>query len=355
MEIAPAGTPRPNAGHHHLLIDTQDPALDHPIPNDPNHLHFGKGQTEAEITLTPGEHTLQLVLGDHDHVPHDPPVASEVIHVRVTSGALDRSRSEAPPDAEAFFVGLEDGAVIGPKTVIRFGLKGMAVAPAGTDRPRSGHHHLIIDAPTPALDREIPNDSNHLHFGKGQTEAEVALAPGEHTLQLLLGDFEHVPHDPPVFSRRIRVKVADPRPPSGPVTRGLDEPAAAPSGRWPAPPDAEVYFIYPHDGETIYPKSTIRFGLKNMGVAPAGIRKEGTGHHHLLIDVDAPPLGRPIPNDPNHIHLGGGQTEKKITLSRGRHTLQLLLADDEHVPHDPPVMSRKITVYVTTPRKRSRY
>jgi hypothetical protein len=344
MEIAPAGTPKANGGHHHLLIDTQDPALDRPIPADLNHLHFGKGQTEAEVVLAPGEHTLQLVLGDHDHVPHNPPVKSAVIHVRVTSGPVNKSRSEAPSNAEAFFVGLADGATLPPKSVVKFGLKGMEISPAGTDKPLSGHHHLIIDAPAPALDREIPSDLNHLHFGKGQTEAEVTLTPGEHTLQLVLGDYEHVPHDPPVMSKPLHVRVVEARPKS--LTGNMAR-TAAPSGRKPSPPDAEVYFIYPHDGEEIYANSTIRFGLKNMGVAPAGVNKEGTGHHHLLVDADPPPAGTPIPNDLNAIHLGGGQTEKKITLTRGEHTLQLVFADDEHVSFDPPVMSRKIKVYVT--------
>lgn len=116
--------------------------------------------------------------------------------------------------------------------------------------------------------------------------------------------------------------------------------------RTPAPEGAECYFHYPWDGLTTKPKITVRFGLRNMGVAPAGITKELTGHHHLLIDTDLPPLDQPIPADDNHIHFGGGQTEMRITLSPGKHTLQLLLGDHDHVPHDPPVMSKKITIMV---------
>jgi hypothetical protein len=125
-------------------------------------------------------------------------------------------------------------------------------------------------------------------------------------------------------------------------------------GRQPSPPDAAVYFIYPRDGETIYPNSTIRFGLRNMGVAPAGISKPNTGHHHLLVDVQTPPLDQPLPSDLNHIHLGNGQTERKITLRPGEHTLQLILADDQHVPHDPPVMTERIKVIVKAARKKPR-
>lgn len=83
MEISPAGVERPNSGHHHILIDTplKDPKS--PLPADDNHRHFGKGQTEATLELKPGKHTLQLVLGDHNHAPHSPPVVSEVITITV--------------------------------------------------------------------------------------------------------------------------------------------------------------------------------------------------------------------------------------------------------------------------------
>ena len=90
----------------------------------------------------------------------------------------------------------------------------------------------------------------------------------------------------------------------------------------------------------------IRFGLIGMGVAPAGVEKANTGHHHLLIDTPLPPMDEPIPNDFNHLHFGLGQTEAKVKLPLGTHTLQLLLADKDHVPHDPPVYSKKITVTV---------
>ena len=115
----------------------------------------------------------------------------------------------SPEGAEVYFSDLKDGATIPPKATIRFGLKEMGVAPAGSDRPNSGHHHLLIDTELPPLDKPIPNDFNHLHFGTGQTEAQVTLKPGPHTLQLLLGDKDHIPHNPPVMSARIRVVVAE--------------------------------------------------------------------------------------------------------------------------------------------------
>ena len=117
--------------------------------------------------------------------------------------------------------------------------------------------------------------------------------------------------------------------------------------RSPAPEAAALYFISPGPGETVGSPVTVRFGLSGMGVAPAGIEKENTGHHHLLIDLDEPPaMGLPIPSDDRHRHFGGGQTEVSLELPPGEHTLQLLLGDHNHVPHDPPLISRKITVTV---------
>lgn len=114
-----------------------------------------------------------------------------------------------------------------------------------------------------------------------------------------------------------------------------------------APAGAELYIISPTDGATVPGTFTVRFGLMGMGVAPAGIDKANTGHHHLLIDVDTLPVaGMPIPADDHHVHFGGGQTETVLTLPPGTHTLQLELGDMNHVPFDPAVVSKKITVHV---------
>jgi Domain of unknown function (DUF4399) len=116
--------------------------------------------------------------------------------------------------------------------------------------------------------------------------------------------------------------------------------------RSPAPRDVELYLISPNDGETLTSPFTVRFGLRGMGIAPAGVAMENTGHHHLLIDTDAPPFNLPIPADGQHVHFGKGQTEAQVTLAPGPHRLQLLLADHLHVPHDPPVLSKPITIIV---------
>lgn len=122
--------------------------------------------------------------------------------------------------------------------------------------------------------------------------------------------------------------------------------AAQTPPRQPAPPGAQVYFHYPIDGLSVPERFTVRIGLRGMGVAPAGVNHARTGHHHLLIDTDPGPPDQPIPSDYNNIHLGNGQTEVVVTLPKGRHTLQLLLGDHNHTPHNPPVMSPKITVNV---------
>ena len=122
---------------------------------------------------------------------------------------------------------------------------------------------------------------------------------------------------------------------------------AGPLPRTPAPAGAKVYFISPAADAVVSNPVTVRFGLSGMGVAPAGTVKENTGHHHLLVDVETlPAMDMPLPNDANHRHFGGGQTEITLELTPGKHTLQLLLGDSNHIPHDPPVLSEKITVEV---------
>jgi len=117
--------------------------------------------------------------------------------------------------------------------------------------------------------------------------------------------------------------------------------------RTPAPDDVRLYFVTPVDGAVTGRQVTIQFGLSGMGVAPAGVDKPNTGHHHLLIDVDQlPSLVQPVPADDRHRHFGGGQTEVVVELEPGEHTLQLLLGDRNHIPHDPPVMSERITITV---------
>ena len=120
------------------------------------------------------------------------------------------------------------------------------------------------------------------------------------------------------------------------------------AGTTPAPADAYAYIGYPNDGQTLPAGRPFKvwFGLRYMGVAPRGVKFPNTGHHHLLIDTDLPPMDQEIPSDRNHLHFGAGETETMLELPPGKHTLQLLMGDDKHIPHNPPVYSKKITIYV---------
>ena len=119
---------------------------------------------------------------------------------------------------------------------------------------------------------------------------------------------------------------------------GTLQPTASPKG-------AKVYIIEPPNGATVTSPVSIKFGLAGMGVAPAGIDKENTGHHHLLVDgKQLPNLKAPLGQDVTH--FGGGQTETSVELTPGKHTLQLILGDKFHIPHNPPVVSEKVTITV---------
>jgi len=139
-----------------------------------------------------------------------------------------------------------------------------------------------------------------------------------------------------------------------PEPAAVDTPAAAPEAaaapaftRSVSPTGASLYIVSPKEGETVTSPVTVVFGLSGMGVAPAGVQFENTGHHHLLIDTDLPAdLSLPLPADEKHVHFGKGQTQAAVTLAPGAHTLQLVLGDHLHIPFDPVVSSPKVTVTV---------
>ncbi len=116
-----------------------------------------------------------------------------------------------------------------------------------------------------------------------------------------------------------------------------------------SPEGATVYIISPKDGTTVDQTFTVLFGLKGMGIAPAGVNLRDTGHHHLMVDVsdaDKPDFSAPLPATDTILHFGKGQTETELTLPAGKHTLQLVLGDYLHLPHNPAVVSKKITITV---------
>ena len=141
--------------------------------------------------------------------------AAAIALALLATTAVQAQETASNPDAGLYFIGIDDGATVSSPLTVRFGLSGMGVAPAGTEKDMTGHHHLLIDRPplgegemgAEELTSPIPSDDNHRHFGGGQTETTIELSPGAHTLQLVLGDWSHVPHNPPVTSDVITVTV----------------------------------------------------------------------------------------------------------------------------------------------------
>jgi hypothetical protein len=181
-------------------------------------------------------------------------------------------RSPAPKKAKVFFLDLKDGQTIPAKMTIHFGISGMDLAAAGSSKPNSGHHHLLIDTELPPLDQPIPSDFNHIHFGRGQDEMELSLTAGEHTLQLLLGDGNHVAHDPPVVSPVIHV------------------------------------FVDP---------ATVK---KTLSPSPGDRAKPNSGHHHPILDSGGPETDGKVEQisivSKRAVHLGDDidQISKKISI-----------------------------------------
>jgi hypothetical protein len=122
-------------------------------------------------------------------------------------GDSGTTRTPSPPGAKVFIIEPKDGAEVTSPVTVKFGIEGMAVVPAGTEQEHSGHHHVLIDTQLEDVNAPMPSDDNHKHFGKGQTETQLDLTPGKHTLQLVLGDHNHMPHDPIVQSDVITITV----------------------------------------------------------------------------------------------------------------------------------------------------
>ena len=147
---------------------------------------------------------LLLVTACGEQQAEDPATAAEPA---AASEPITMPRSAAADGASVFFVSPADGDVVSSPVSVEFGIEGMTVVAAGVDAENSGHHHLLVDTGLPDLGLPIPADANHIHFGDGSTATELALEPGEHRLQLLLGDHLHIPHSPPVVSEIITITV----------------------------------------------------------------------------------------------------------------------------------------------------
>ena len=157
--------------------------------------------------LLPG---LLLFAGCGPEDAEPTPVADES-QARPMGGACGgpavMTRSPSAVGARVFFITPSDSDTVSSPVQLEFGLSGMELVPSGTDRPDSGHHHIIIDHDLPNLSLPVPADAQHVHFGDGRSQTDLDLAPGRHTLQLLFADHLHIPHDPPLFSGQIRITV----------------------------------------------------------------------------------------------------------------------------------------------------
>ena len=149
-----------------------------------------------------------------------------------------------------------------------------------------------------------------------------------------------------LFSFALVAACGQEAPEQAAVEAAPEEPVATTLPRTTSPSGASVFFISPADGETVTNPVKVVFGIEGMTVVPAGDDTPHTGHHHLLIDTGLPELGLPIPSDAQHVHFGDGRTETEITLEPGEHTLQMLLGDHLHIPHNPPLISEQITIQV---------
>ncbi len=138
--------------------------------------------------------------------PQDTPAPADTT-ASAESPAAVLERTPAADGARVFFISPTDGATVSSPVRVEFGIEGMDVVMAGVDQPHSGHHHLLIDTGLPDLAMPIPADDQHIHFGDGSTSTEITLPPGEHSLTMLLGDYRHIPHDPPLVSETISITV----------------------------------------------------------------------------------------------------------------------------------------------------
>lgn len=198
--ISPAGQNMEDKsmGHHHVVIDGEPVAAGSAVPADDKNIHFGKGQTEAELTLTPGKHKLTMQFADGAHLSFGPAMAS-TIEVEVVPDQGER---------KVKFLAPAEGAKVKSPFKVKFGLEGMKVRPATEDPldKTTGHHHLVIDGKPIPLGTPVPADEMHIHYGKGQTEVDLELPLGKHTLTMQLADGGHLSYGP-ALSATINVEV----------------------------------------------------------------------------------------------------------------------------------------------------
>ena len=226
-----------------------------------------------------------------------------------TSAAGEAEPAPAPEEAvepDVFFSQPTGNAIVPPTFVVKMGALGVAVEPSGDVNPGAGHMHILVDTDFIPSGEIIPTDEQHLHFGDGSLEAELTLAPGEHTLHLQFADGAHAALEGEQFRDTIIVFV--------------EEDAA----------DQSVAFFNPLDGSTVSSPFEVVMAATGLVVEPSGEINGGAGHFHILVDTDFIAHGEVILTDEQHLHYGKGQTTVSIELAPGEHTLRLQFADGAH-------------------------
>jgi len=313
VTVDPSGDVVPGSGHMHILVDTDFIPAGEIIPTDEHHLHFGDGSLEAELTLTPGEHTLHLQFADGLHTALEGDQYRDTIIVFV--------EEDAPKQSVAFFDPLDGTTVTSPLKVVMTAA-GLVVEPSGEVNDGAGHFHILVDTDFIPAGEVIPTDEQHLHYGKGQTTVSVELEPGEHTLRLQFADGLHTALEGDQYRDTITVVV--------------EEGDATPA----------VSFAQPADGATVNSPFEVVMAATGLVVEPSGEVNEGAGHFHILVDTDFIQSGLVIPTDEQHLHYGKGQTTVSVELEPGEHTLRLQFADGLHTALEGDQYRDTITVIV---------
>ena len=313
VSVDPSGDVIPESGHMHILVDTDFIPAGEIIPTDEQHLHFGDASLEAELTLTPGEHTLHLQLADGVHRGLEGDQYRDTIIVFVEEGAADQ--------AVAFFDPLDGTTVASPFEVVMTAT-GLVVEPSGEVNEGAGHFHILVDTDFTADGEVVPTDEQHLHYGQGQTAVSLELEPGEHTLRLQFADGLHTALVGDQYRDTITVI----------VEAGDATPA--------------VRFEYPVDGATVTSPFDVGMAAAGLIVEPSGEVNEGAGHFHILVNTDFTPAGVIIPTDEQHLHYGQGQTNATLELEPGEYTLRLQFADGLHTALEGDQYRDTITVIV---------
>lgn len=173
------------------------------MPNQPSSRRLSGPSSRPSSLLVPLVAGLVLLAACAERAEDEAPDSAR----ETAEAPSGLPRTASPEGARVFFISPADGDIVSSPVQLEFGIEGMRVVPAGVNEPDSGHHHLIVNAGLPDMTRPIPMNEQYIHYGDGSTTTELTLEPGEYSLQLLLGDYLHIPHDPPVASEVIRITV----------------------------------------------------------------------------------------------------------------------------------------------------